>query len=208
MKIHPAAIVHENVIIEDKTDTYIGPFSVIGGPPEHRDFWNREYGSVVIGKNVRISNLVTVDAGTTGTTFINQGCVLLAHSHVGHDAVLGDDVVLSCGVKVGGHCFIGAGTIIGLNATIHQNVNVPEGCMIGMNAVVTKSMKLFPFSMYAGNPAKYIKPNLVAIKKEAAKMYPSNFIALTDCDANKRFRRAYEDQLFHEAERLNRGYSL
>lgn len=158
--IHPTAIVHRNVILGE--NVYIGAHSVIGGPPEHKDFWGKEYGTVIIGNNVRISNLVTIDAGTTGATFIDQGCILLAHSHVGHDAQLSEGVTVSCGAKVGGHAIIGKGSNIGLNAVIHQRVMVPERCMIGMGAVVNKSTDMDPASVYVGNPARYLRSNTKA----------------------------------------------
>lgn len=155
--IHPTAIVRNNVILGD--NVYIGAYSVIGGPPEHREFWDKDYGTVIIGNNVRISNHVTVDAGTTGATFIDHDCVLLAHSHVGHDANIGEGATISCGVRIGGHALIGKGTNVGLNACVHQKVIVPDGCMIGMGAIVNKSTALQPYSVYVGNPAKYLRPN-------------------------------------------------
>lgn len=158
--IHPTAIIYPNVKIGK--NVHIGAYCVIGGPPEHRGFWDSDHNpGVVIGDNVRISNLVTIDAGTEIETRIGSGCVLLAHSHVGHDAQLLQGVTLSCGAKVGGHAIIGTGTNIGLNATIHQRVQVPGGCMIGMGAVVTKSTEktIWPNSVYVGNPAKYLREN-------------------------------------------------
>lgn len=155
--IHPTAVVYKNVILGD--NVHIGAYAIIGGPPEHKEFWDKEYGTVIIGNNVRISNLVTVDAGTTGATFIDQGCILLAHSHVGHDAQLSEGATISCGVKVGGHAFIGKGSNIGLNAVIHQRVMVPAGCMIGMGAIVTKATEMEEGAVYVGNPARFLRLN-------------------------------------------------
>jgi len=83
----------------------------------------------------------------------------MKHSHVGHDAYIGNDVTISCGAKIGGHCHIGDGTNIGLNAVIHQKVIVPAGCMIGASAFVGKKTEMRPGYKYAGVPAKELSEN-------------------------------------------------
>jgi len=70
-----------------------------------------------------------------------------------------DNVVISCGVKVGGHTIIDSNVNIGLNAVIHQRQFIAKGCMIGMASVVTKKLVTEPYTKYAGNPAKYLGHN-------------------------------------------------
>jgi UDP-N-acetylglucosamine acyltransferase len=154
--IHPTAIIGPNVIIED--DVYIGPYCVIGMPPEWKGKENEDKG-VLIKKGTRITGLVTIDTGAEKQTVIGEKCYLMKHSHVGHDAQLGNNVTLSCGAKIGGHSVIGNNTNIGLNAVIHQKINVPEGCMIGASAFVGKKSILRPFYKYAGVPVKEIGSN-------------------------------------------------
>jgi UDP-N-acetylglucosamine acyltransferase len=167
--IHPTAVIGPNVLMGD--NNYIGPFCIIGFPAEHKEFWryrlNAEYvdfpfnfcGKVIIGNNNVFTGHVTVDAGTERETIIRNNVWALKHSHVGHDAHIGDDVTISCGAKVGGHAIIGNGCNIGLNAVIHQRQEIREGCMIGMGAAVTKGLITEPFRKYAGVPAKDIGSN-------------------------------------------------
>lgn len=157
--IHPTAVIGPNVTIE--ADCYIGPLCVIGFHPEWKGHEHKDYG-VVIGKGSRLTGLVTVDSGADGITKVGAGAYLMKHSHVGHDAWLQFNVILSCGAKVGGHAIIGDRVNIGLNACIHQKVTVPYGCMIGMGAIVTKKTVMKPNSKYAGVPAKYIGENIRA----------------------------------------------
>jgi UDP-N-acetylglucosamine acyltransferase len=154
--IHPTAVIYPNVILED--DIYIGPYCIIGAPPEWKGKEDDPKG-VYIMSGTRLTGLVTVDSGGNDVTIIGKNCYLMKHSHVGHDAILKNGVTLSCGAKVGGHSEIGENTNIGLNATIHQKVKVPSGCMIGMGAVVTKKTELKANSKYAGVPAKYMGSN-------------------------------------------------
>lgn len=155
--IHETALIGPNVLIGN--DVYIGPYCVIGFPAEWKGRETEDKG-VVIGDGVRITGMVTIDAGIERATEIRQGCYLMKHSHVGHDAVLCDNVVLSCGAKIGGHAFIGKNTNIGLNAVIHQKQTVAEGCMIGMGTVVTKTLITEPNMKYVGNPAKLLGKNI------------------------------------------------
>jgi UDP-N-acetylglucosamine acyltransferase len=156
--IHSSAVInYNNVTIEE--DVYIGPFCIIGFPAEWKGKENLENKGVLIKKGTRITGLVTIDAGVDNQTTIGENCYLMKHSHVGHDARLGNNVVLSCGAKIGGHSIIGEGTNIGLNAVIHQKVSVPEGCMIGASAFVGKKSVLKPKHKYAGVPVKEIGKN-------------------------------------------------
>lgn len=160
--IHPSAVIDfENVTLGK--NNYIGPNCIIGFPAEHKAFWGKPSGRVIIGDNNIFTGLVTIDAGTEKDTIIFNDCWFLKHSHVGHDAIIHDRVTVSCGAKVGGHAIIYAGTNIGLNACIHQWVQVPEGCMIGMNAAVTKTLVMEPRRKYAGVPAKDIGSNIRAL---------------------------------------------
>lgn len=154
--IHPTSVIGKNVIIED--DVYIGPLCIIGFPPEWKGKEHEDYG-VIIKSGTTITGLVTIDSGAVKRTEIGNNCYLMKHSHIGHDCLLEDNVVISCGAKIGGHTKIGFRTNIGLNAVIHQKIEVPYGCMIGASAFVGKKTELKPNSKYIGIPAKYLSEN-------------------------------------------------
>ena len=155
--IHPTALIGNNVQIGD--NVYIGAYCIIGASPEWKGKEAEDKG-VIIYNGARLTGLVTVDSGAEKPTVIGENCYLMKHSHVGHDAQLGNGVTLSCGAKIGGHSVIGDGTNIGLNAVIHQKLTVPGGCMIGASAFIGKKTELKPNAKYAGVPAKYIGENI------------------------------------------------
>lgn len=155
--IHPSAIIYPNVVIGDNVT--IGAYCIIGAPPEWKGHEQNSKG-VIIGDNVMITGLVTIDSGAENMTYIGERCYIMKHAHIGHDAVVCSDVTISCGVKIGGHSVIREGCNIGLNAVIHQKVIIPEGCMIGASAFVGKKTELKPFGKYAGVPAKFIGENI------------------------------------------------
>jgi UDP-N-acetylglucosamine acyltransferase len=156
--IHPTAVIGENVTIGN--NAYIGPLCVIGYPAEWKGKEHNDMG-VIIEDGARLTGLVTVDSGANRPTIIGKDCYLMKHSHVGHDAILEDGVILSPGAKIGGHTIIGVNTNVGLNACVHQRLHIPYGCMIGMGAVVTKKTELVPKTKLAGVPAKIIGGNEV-----------------------------------------------
>ena len=173
-RIHPTAIIGDDVVLGDRN--VIGPYTVIAGPAvigsdnwigpsvaigtpgeiysaEHPVSWEDGSGGMVrIGDRNRIREFATVQVSVGTETVIGSDCYLMTKSHVSHDVVLADQVTLSCGVLIAGHCLIGRASNIGLNAAVHQFTVVGAGCMVGMGSVVTRH--LLPFSMVYGNPAR------------------------------------------------------
>ena len=154
--IHPTAIIGDNVILGD--NNYIGAYCIIGDPAEHKKFWGKPKGKVIIGDNNIITGLVTIDAGTEYETIIQSNCFIMKHAHIGHDCWIGSNVTISCGAKIGGHSVIKQYSNIGLNAVLHQFSIIEQGCMIGASAFFKGTSK--EFSKYAGVPAKYLSPNI------------------------------------------------
>lgn len=160
-EIHETAIIYPGVTIGN--GTRIGPNCVIGGPPEHIKYWKDKYKSVVIGENCWIGSGVTVDSGTEQNTVIGSNCILLRHSHVGHDALLEDGVSLSPNSLIGGHTVVMVGASVGMGAIIRQKLIIGAYSMCGMGAVQTKDLPCG--EIWIGNPAKFMKINEHSINK-------------------------------------------
>lgn len=163
--IHPTAIIGPNVTICERV--FIGPYAVIGMHAESNAVDPRHAiaGRVVIGDDVTIHELVTVQGSAGGgATIIGDRCRLQAHSHVGHDAVLAPDVTVSCGAKVGGHAVLHAHCNVGLNAVLHQLTRLAEGTMVGASAFV-KGEVIDPWTIVAGVPARHIGYNEVGKRR-------------------------------------------
>ncbi|MCO6501348.1 MAG: hypothetical protein J5I47_13365 [Vicingus serpentipes] len=160
-KIHPLAIIHENV--DMGKNNVIGPFAVIGNIGECRGETERK-GKVVIGDNNVINSAVTIDSPVRhDITKIGSNCFIMTKSHIGHDCLIEDNVTIAPGAVVGGVCVIKQYANLGINASIHQRLYVGESAMIGMGAVVTKDVD--EFCVMVGSPAKFLKYNAVGAKK-------------------------------------------
>jgi UDP-N-acetylglucosamine acyltransferase len=130
--------------------------AVIGHPPEHRDRHPADPGlAPVICGDVRIEAYVTVDAGMRRPTVIGRGAWLMKHSHVGHDAIVGDGCEVAPGAVICGHAELGPGVRVGVNASVLPGVIVGPDAQIGAGAVVTKNVE--PGDVVAGNPARSLK---------------------------------------------------
>jgi len=177
--IHPTAIIDSRAKIGK--DNFIGPFCYIGPnvtigdgnrfeayvsvgtAAEHRDFFRIEPGAVIIGNGGVFREFVTINGSTHGLTQIGNSVAMLRGSHIGHDAVIGDKVNLSCNVLIGGHSIIGEGANLGLAAVVHQFRVIGAYSMIGMNSTVTRNVP--PFVIAFGSPCEGQKVNRVGLQR-------------------------------------------
>lgn len=157
--VHGTAIVHPNVVLGK--DVHIGPFCIIGAMAENKATWDENIPTppVIIGDGTVITGHVTIDAGTEGPTRIGNGCFIMKHVHIGHDAQVGNDVTMAPGVCIGGRVTIEDKVNIGMNATVHPRQTLREGAMIGMSTVITKGTLIEAYRKYAGNPAHDLGSN-------------------------------------------------
>jgi len=163
--IHPTAIIGPEVVIGERV--YVGPYAVIGMHAEHRDTHPRKDnpGPVIIGDDVIIHELVTVQGGHFGTTRVDRHARIQAHAHVGHDAHVCEHATISCGAKVGGESWVGPYANLGLNAVLHQKSTMAEGTFLGASSFGKGVLK--EWTIYAGVPARPIKENTVGMRRKA-----------------------------------------
>ena len=161
--IEPFAVIHAGVTLHD--NVVVRSHAVIGAPGEKAGYMMSEGLGVEIGDATIVSDFVSIHSGIIRRTTIGRNCLLLAHSHVGHCATIRNNVIVSCGALIGGESVIDDGANIALNATLHQQSYVGCYAMVGMGAVVPKRRRILPGQIYAGNPARYIKPNEVGLKR-------------------------------------------
>jgi UDP-N-acetylglucosamine acyltransferase len=87
----------------------------------------------------------------------------MAYSHVAHDCVLGDHVILANSVNMGGHCELGDWVIVGGMTPIHQFVRVGEHAFVGGSSAVRKDVP--PFVKAAGDPMRLFGLNTVGLQR-------------------------------------------
>lgn len=130
----------------------------IGNPPEHREWiadQSQPYYLPDIAPSARCHAFVTVDSGLREPTRVGSRTLLMAHTHIGHDAQVGADCELAPGAVICGHAILEDGVKVGANASVRPFIRVGKGARIGMGAVVVKDVPAG--EVWAGNPARRIK---------------------------------------------------
>ncbi len=112
-------VIKSHVVISGNTtigsDSIVFPFASIGEIPQDLKY-NGEETKLIIGKRNKIRENVTMNPGTKGgggVTLIGNDCLFMTGSHIGHDACLGDRIVVANQSAIAGHCQIGDDAIIG-----------------------------------------------------------------------------------------------
>ena len=167
-------------------NTRIWPFASIGHQPQDLKF-SGEDSKLIIGTGNKIREGVSINPGTKsggGVTQIGDECLFMLGSHIGHDCVLGNKVVLANNASLAGHVVLGDGVNVGGLSGIHQFVRIGEGAFVGALSMVTKDV--IPFGMVYGERAKLMGVNLVGLRR-----------AGVESETIKDFKKAYL-QIFSE----------
>jgi UDP-N-acetylglucosamine acyltransferase len=117
--------------VGDGTTLY--PFSSAGLPAQHTGIdHDKPTAGAIIGPGCTLRENATVHAsmGDEHPTTVGEGCYLMACSHVGHDCVLSDRVILANSAVLGGHAEIGSGCFISGNCSVHQRVRLGRGVIM------------------------------------------------------------------------------
>lgn len=161
--IHPFAVIEADSVIGEncviKPHTSIGSEGMGIALNTETDLLEKlpQIGNVVMENNVDIGPNTTVRRGALGQTIIKEGCKIGALINIGHNCIIGRNVILTCNIVTSGSSIIGDYVYIGVNAMIRNGIEIGEKTQIGMGAVVTKSL---PANVVAyGNPAKIIRSN-------------------------------------------------
>jgi len=146
------------------TGNSIDAGAVIGGLPQHMAFDGSETW-VVIGDDNTFREGVTINRAYEpgATTRIGSKCFFMTSAHVGHDCVVGDNVILTNGVVLGGHSTVGRNAVMGGYAAAHQFLNVGAYCMVAAYAPLRKDA--LPFTMIGGTPVRHYRLNAVGLRR-------------------------------------------
>lgn len=151
--------------------TEIGPgtevysFACVGEVPQDLKFAG-ERTRLIVGARCRIREGATLNTGTRGglgITRVGDDCLFMTGAHVGHDAVVGNRVVMANQAAVAGHCVIGDDVIIGGLSGVHQFVRIGRGAIIGAVTMVTNDV--MPHGLVQAPRGDLEGLNLVGLKR-------------------------------------------
>ena len=163
------SVVSSHTVIESGTtigkNNRIHAFCSLGGAPQHRDD-DGAGGELVIGDNNVIREYTTLNRGTAagrGRTSIGDDNWLFTSSHVAHDCVIGDHVLLVNGATLGGHVEVGDHAVLGGLTLVHQFCRV--GCCSFTGRFTALTQDLAPYTMATGSPTLSKGLNLVCLRR-------------------------------------------
>ena len=211
VEIGPLSVIEKNVIIDDgniiknnvtitghttmSKNNVIFPNAVVGSEPQDLKYYG-EQTKLIIGSNNVIREGVTINTGTEiggGETLIGDNNLFMSCSHIAHDCIIEDNVLIANGVLLGGHIKIEKhAKLMGL-AGIQPFVTVGQHAYIGGLTRIVQDVP--PYMIVEGNPAKVRKVNTIGLERAGVSQDSINAI-----------KRAFK-QLFR-TEKLNRSQIL
>lgn len=146
-------------------DNRIFQFTSIGADPQDLKF-HGEKSSLRIGDRNTIREFVTMHRGTEDgghETVVGNDNLFMAYTHVAHDCIIGNRVILANGATLGGHVRVDDWAILGGLSAIHQFTRVGCHAMISGGSMVTQDIA--PYIIAQGDRAKAAGINLIGLKR-------------------------------------------
>lgn len=161
--IGPHAVINGPTVMGEGNRVY--QFASIGEAPQDMKY-KGEPTRLTIGARNTFREYVTVNRGTAtgiGETRIGDDNLVLAYSHVAHDCVLGNHIILSNVVQLAGHVEIGDWTIFSGYSGAHQFSRIGAHAFIGNNTSVIRDIP--PYVLATGHPAEPRSINVEGLKR-------------------------------------------
>ena len=178
--IEPFAIVKKDVVIGDNCHIYphaiildgarignncqIFPGAVVAGIPQDLKF-KGEKTVVIIGDNTTLRECVTVNRGTAskGQTVIGRNCLIMAYSHIAHDCVLKDNVIIGNASQIAGEVEIDDFAIVSGGSLVHQFTRISKHVMVQGGSRIGKDIP--PYTLIGRDPIVYCGINIVGLRR-------------------------------------------
>lgn len=158
-----------HVVVEGRTTigegTTIYPFASIGTQPQDLKY-HGEPSELIIGKNNTIREHATMNPGTKDggmKTVIGDNGLFMMATHVAHDCIIGNNVIMANNATLGGHVVIGDRVLVGGLAAIHQFVRIGSYAVIGGMSGVESDV--IPFGRVKGERASLAGLNLIGLER-------------------------------------------
>jgi UDP-N-acetylglucosamine acyltransferase len=123
-----------------------------------------------IGENTIIREYATLNRGTewSGESAVGKNCLLMAYTHIPHDAQVGDNVIIANSVQMGGHVVIGDYVVLGGGSVVHQFTKIGAHAMIGGGMRIVQDV--CPFAVVGTIPATIGGVNVIGLKRRGYKL--------------------------------------
>ncbi|WP_139557598.1 acyl-ACP--UDP-N-acetylglucosamine O-acyltransferase [Methylotetracoccus oryzae] len=181
VSIGPFSIIGPGVSIGSGTE--VGPHVVIRGPTrigcDNRIFQfasvgedpqDKKYGgestTLEIGDRNVVREFATIHRGTAqdrGITRIGSDNLFMAYTHVAHDCVVGNRIIMANAASLAGHVEVDDFAILGGFSLVHQFCRIGQYSFSAMGSVISRDIP--PYVMVGGRPTKPYGINSVGLER-------------------------------------------
>ena len=161
--VGPHVVIEGNTCIGSANEIF--QFASIGAIPQDLKFHGEE-SSLTIGDRNKIREFTTIHLGTEdggGKTVLGNDNLFMAYTHVAHDCIVGNHVILANAATLAGHVEVDDFAIIGGLSAVHQFTRIGTHVMASGGSMIAQDV--VPYVIVQGDRAKTVGLNLVGLKR-------------------------------------------
>lgn len=162
-KLHTHATVMGHTTLGEENVVF--PGAVIGAEPQDLKY-EGSVTTVEIGDRNKFREHVTVHPGTVqggSRTVVGSGGLFMVGSHIAHDCIVGDGVILANHVLLAGHVTVHDGAIMNGASACHHFTTIGRLAYIGGLSTLTQDVH--PFTIVEGHPSRTRGANTVGMQR-------------------------------------------
>ena len=169
VKIDSGTVIGPHVVIKGPTSigkqNRIYQFTSIGEDPQDKKY-AAEVTRLEIGDRNTIREFTSMHRGTQQdncVTQIGNDNLFMAYTHVAHDCIIGDHVIMANGASLAGHVHLNDHAILGGFTLVHQFTQIGQYSFAAMGSAITQDIP--PFIMVGGKPTRPHGINSVGMER-------------------------------------------
>ena len=169
VKIGAGTVIGPHVVIKGPTSigkkNRIYQFTSIGEDPQDKKY-AFEVTRLEIGDRNTIREFTSMHRGTqqdNSVTRIGDDNLFMAYTHVAHDCIIGDHVIMANGASLAGHVHLNSHAILGGFTLVHQFTQIGQYSFAAMGSAITQDIP--PFIMVGGKPTRPHGINSVGMER-------------------------------------------
>ena len=169
VKIGAGTVIGSHVVIKGPTtigkENRIYQFTSIGEDPQDKKY-AAELTRLQIGDRNTIREYTSMHRGTKqdrSLTKIGNDNLFMAYTHVAHDCIIGDHVIMANGASLAGHVHLHSHAILGGFTLVHQFTQIGQYSFAAMGSAITQDIP--PFVMVGGKPTRPHGINSVGMER-------------------------------------------
>lgn len=159
--IYPGTIIGDRVVIQSGAVLGSTGFGYARNPATGEYVLFPQQGTLRIEDDVEIGANATIDRGALGETLIGKGTKIDNLVHIGHNCIIGRNVIIAAQTGISGSSIIEDGAILGGQVGLGEHAQVGPGVILGGGAGVLSHKKVRgPGQVFWGRPARPLKQYL------------------------------------------------